>query len=380
MVEIKQLKSFFVRMGCAKFTKPTIRSWLWAVTVLVCFVVQVIMNSFLGRAFNNFGGESIGSVSRKQPTFITPDGRTFSVWAVIYLLQGCFSIYQVIPCFQNSHAGVSRARLWVIVLFVGNCLWLPVFCNKLYWLAFMLMLIMDIALVMIYRMMMINYGAVDRTQSAGMLLPSVVLEERDDTIARFGESDKLPAALLHPWPVKLLCFTGFSANISWLAVASMANLLIATGSSGWHQSYNVTATDLTTTTIHVNGSVDFSIMAVCLVAAIACVLAVRNCDVPYALVAIWALGGVQRAQTPNQRRGYPKEATNAIADWAWAMMVVVAIAALAGLVKAVFESVSACKASKTQRGQCKVSETQREQCEADVTVLTPRSTSKSFTV
>lgn len=334
MAEVKQLNSFCVRMGCAKFTKPTIRSWLWSVAVLVCFIAQVMMNSFSSSLFNNFGGISIGSVSREQPTFLTPDGATFSVWALIYLLQGIFSVYQVLPCVQNSHAGVSRARLWIIVLFVSNCLWLPVFCHKLFWPGFMLMLVMVVALVMIYRIMKINYGAVDRTQSADMLLPSVVVEDREDTTARFGGSDTLPTALLHPWSVKLLCFSGFSANISWLAVASMANFMIASGSEGWHQSINVTAAK----TILVNGSENFAIMGVCLVAAIASVLAVRNCDIPYALVAIWALGGVNRAQNS---RSYGRQA---IADWASAMMVVVAIAALVGLAKAIFESVRACKA------------------------------------
>jgi len=266
------------------------------------------------------------------------------VWSIIYLFQGLFSIYQVIPCFQNSHAGVSRARFWVVVLYVLNCVWLVVFSYKLYWLALLLMLAMDVSLVMIYRMMNINYGAVDLTQDTSMLLPSVVLEDDAVTQDRLNGSDNKSGMLLHPWPVKLLCFVGFSTNISWLVVASVVNFLVATGTSGFHQAYTtlrpspLNATVMTPTVTYVNGNPDFVVMAVCLVALIACVLAVRNCDIPYALVAMWALGGVNRAQGSNAPNGFPEEAmSKAIADWAAAMIFVVLIAVVIGLVKAIVE-------------------------------------------
>lgn len=343
------------RIGCAMCTKASVRSWLWSLAVVICFIAQVVMNILAGESFGSFGGESNTQIAEEQPTFLTPDGLTFSVWSVIYLFQGLFSIYQVIPCFQNSHTGVSRARFWVVVLYIGNCLWLVVFSHKLYWLSFLLMLIMDFSLVMIYRMMNINYGAVDLTQGAGMFLPSVILEDKDDTLDRVKGSDKFRGMYLHPWPVKLLCFVGFSANISWLAVASMVNLLVAAGASGWHQSYTINipsplnATVMVPTVTYVNGNQDFVIMAVCLVAAIACVLAVRNCDVPYALVAMWALGGVNRAQGSRPLRGFPEAAmSKSIADWSASMLIVVLIAVVIGLVKAIAESIYACKANSKQ--------------------------------
>jgi len=333
-----------VRIGCATCTKATVRSWLWSLAVVIGFIAQIIMNVLAGENFGSFGGQSNRQIAEEQPTFITPDGLTFSVWSIIYLFQGLFSIYQVIPCFQNSHAGVSRARFWVVVLYILNCLWLPVFSYKLYWLAFLLMLLMDVSLVMIYRIMKINYGAIDRAQDADMLLPSVVLEDDAGTQDRLNGSENKSGMLLHPWPVKLLCFVGFSTNISWLVVASVVNFLVATGTSGFHQAYTtlrpspLNATVMTPTVTYVNGNPDFVVMAVCLVALIACVLAVRNCDIPYALVAMWALGGVNRAQGSNAPNGFPEEAmSKAIADWAAAMIFVVLIAVVIGLVKAIVE-------------------------------------------
>merc|ERR1712051_146345 len=350
--------SIWACMGCAKSTKPTVRSWVWSVLVLAGFIAQVIMNVLAAESFGSFGGASNSELSKEQPTFITPDGLTFSVWSIIYLFQGLFSIYQIIPCFQNSHEGVSRARFWVVLLYLGNCLWLPVFSHRLYWLAFMLMLVMDLSLVMIYRKMSINYGAIDRNQGADMFLPSVLLEDEEQTSARLAESNKEPqAALLHPWPVKLLCFTGFSTNASWLSVATLVNLTVAIGTEGWRQAYTIVVpgnntVTASTTTVYVNGSEQFVVMGVCLVATIAAVMAVRNCDVPYALVITWALSGVHRAQSSKPASGYPKEAmSQLISDWAMAMIVVVLIAAVIGLVKAVIESFYARKTERENHSE-----------------------------
>merc|ERR1712224_1016739 len=124
----------------------------------------------------------------------------------------------------------------------------------------------------------------------------------------------------------------------------MVNLLVATGTSGFRQAYSIAAPNNTLTSatiVYVNGSEDFAVMAVCLV-AVACVLAVRNGDVPYALVAIWALGGVYRGQASKAVSGFPEAAmSQKVADWATAMMVLVAVAAAVGLVKSVVESVHA---------------------------------------
>merc|ERR1719183_597562 len=346
-----------VRMCCVKSTKPTLYSWLWSLAVLICFIAQVVMNILSSEAFGSFGGKSNGQLSKEQPTFLTPDGLTFSVWSIIYLFQGLFSIYQIIPCFQNSHEGVSRARFWVSALFLGNCLWLPVFSHRLYWLAFMLMLVMDLCLVMIYRMMMINYGAVDRTQDPDMLFPSTVLEDVEQTRSRHGNTENLPGTMLHAWPVKLMCFTGFSTNASWLAVATLVNLTVAIGTEGWRQAYTIVVPGnntftASTTTVYVNGSEQFVVMGVCLVATIAAVMAVRNCDVPYALVITWALSGVHRAQSSKPASGYPKEAmSQLISDWAMAMIVVVLIAAVIGLVKAVIESFYARKTERENHSE-----------------------------
>ena len=332
----------------------------------MCTPLQAVINILAIESLGSFGGLSNKDLSAKEPTFLTPDAKTFSVWAIVYLFQAAFCIYQIIPCFQNSHAGVSRSRFWVVVLFLCGSLWRPVFAYELHWLALMLILIMDISLIMIYRSMEINYGAVDPTQHADMMLPSVMLEEPEDTRARIGAAigasklEEHSVKKLIPWPVKVICFTGFSTNISWLAVVSMVNVCTAFGSNGWQQVYTMTvessvnATNQITIT-YVNGSEEFAIMAVCLVAVIACVLCIRHCDVPYALIAVWALGGVQRAQTSSPALGFPEAAkSTSIADWATSMMLIVGVFILIGLVKAIMETMMA------YRSRASVSKAQKE--------------------
>merc|ERR1712157_428184 len=123
---------------------------------------------------------------------------------------------------------------------------------------------------------------------------------------------------------------------SWLTVATMVNLLVAAGQDGWHKAFEVVktsvngteATAMVTETVYVNGSEQFVVMAVCLVALIACILAIRNGDVPYALVAMWALGGVHRAQSAKPAGGYPEQAMSSqISCWALAKNVVESLAA-----------------------------------------------------
>lgn len=319
--------------------------------------------------YGSFGGKSIAKISYAHPTFLTPDGVTFSMWSSIYLFQGLFTIYQLIPRLQNSHAGISRARVWVIMLYIACCLWVPVFCRQLYWPAFALLLVMNFLLVMIYRAMMINYGAIKRTQIADMMLPSVIVEEFEQARSRLGRTNQLDAVMLHPWLVKVLCFTGFSLHLSCLVYTACVDFLLTTGSMGWHQPYSnldsnvnvnttvsvnaagfVNATSSSPSTSFVSGSENFAIMFVCIIGAIACALAVRHCDVPFAAGTAWALGGVYRAQTFDAPRGYPDAAmSKPIADWTLAVMIAVCVVTVIGLVKAIVESVWARKRSSEEQ-------------------------------
>ena len=154
----------------------------------------------------------------------------------------------------------------------------------------------------------------------------------------------------------MLCFVGFSANLGWLVVASVVNFLVAAGHDGYHKQFTTLIqspvnSSMIPAVTYVNGSPDFAIMAVCLVATIAFVLAVRNCDVPYAMVTIWALWGINRAQGSKAPAGFPEVAMiKSIVDWTAGMIIVVLFAVVIGLIKAIIETVNARTKQSEQGG------------------------------
>jgi len=320
-------------------SKPTAYTFIWSILVAVTYVAQVIMNIVSGPEFGSFGGGSNSEISAENPTFVTPDGLTFSVWSIIYGFQCVFAVYQVVPCFQNSYVRLNNARPWIVLLFIGNCLWLPLFSNRRWFASWLMMIVMDVCLIQIYRQLRIQYGSADPQQGPAELLPVV-------TTVRTTRTTETA-----PWYAKILLFVGFSTNLAWLVVASVVNTLVAIGNSGWSQTFNVlqnttneSGTFMVSKQVHVMGNVDFAICATMLVAALAVVVAIRNSDVPYACVSMWALWGVYRAQAVEAPTGFPEEAmSSAIADWALAMIVVIFVATLVGLAKAIVESVWAMK-------------------------------------
>jgi len=196
---------------------------------------------------------------------------------------------------------------------------------------------MYVSLIMTYRHLEINYG-VTYTGS----------KKSSNTYCTLERSD----AVHTYWFNKVFIFAGFSTNMSWITVASLLNFLVALRNSGWSTScnvYNTTADSILTVTgqslgtVEVGGNVDFAIMAVALVALLGTYLVLQYGDIPYAFVAMWALGGVYRMQTNNNPDAFPTSGQSSqLAQWAIGMFVVLAIATVASLIKLLWEARSNC--------------------------------------
>merc|ERR1719231_122025 len=141
-------------------------------------------------------------------------------------------IYQVIPKVQNSYEALNeQSRFWVAGLFLLNCLWLPAFSYRLWWLSFLIISAMYICLVMIYCHLKINYGVSRLISSSG------ATSKREEV----------------QWYVKTLVFVGFSTNMAWLSVATILNFLVACLHSGWYTDVNG---------VRIGGNPDFVIMVI----------------------------------------------------------------------------------------------------------------------
>ncbi|XP_078072827.1 uncharacterized protein LOC144495904 isoform X2 [Mustelus asterias] len=62
------------------------------VLALVVYIIAVVLNGLAGRGSGPFL-QSVGNVSKKYNTEITPAGWTFSIWGVIYIWQAVWLVY-----------------------------------------------------------------------------------------------------------------------------------------------------------------------------------------------------------------------------------------------------------------------------------------------
>eukprot|EP00438_Fugacium_kawagutii_P012666 Skav215621 [mRNA] locus=scaffold666:655317:661832:- [translate_table: standard] len=67
----------------------------WAYGVLGSFVFMVTCNILASKKF--FGGKDNKELSDENPTYLSPDGLTFAVWGMIYLLEMVLVIAQLFP-------------------------------------------------------------------------------------------------------------------------------------------------------------------------------------------------------------------------------------------------------------------------------------------
>lgn len=320
------------RCGSVFTNSTTTSSMVWSVLVVVTFVIQVISNVLSG--FGAFNNATNGRLSDENPTYITPDGLTFSVWGIIYTFQAIFTIYQVVPQVQNSHEPLTNARVWVVLLYLLNAVWLPAFSFSLWWLAFLIIASMYGSLIMIYYHLGINYGPMYHGTSPTRSFALLCSPDKEESGTSVTETDQY-------WFVKVFMYVGFSTNLSWITVATLLNFLVATRNSGWYTSCPAEISNgiASAMMINVGGNPDFAVMVCVAIALIASFLVVRFGDVPYALVAMWALGGINRMQTvPNEQRFPISGQSQQLASWSLAMIIVVACATAIGLVKILWQS------------------------------------------
>jgi len=178
--------------------------------------------------------------------------------------------------------GTVRWRL--VIAFLLNAAWLPVFNNELFWVALVIILAYLGALIAIYK---------DLNQSK----TSTVLDA-------------------------FLLTTGISANLSWVLVASCLNFFFCFGKVGWKNEYGVAGTPLVT-------------IIVCVaVSSIAIERVVNGKDLMYAFVAAWAFQGVYRMQTFEDASRFPPEARDEqLAGAAGALSASVLVTMFAGAVQ-----------------------------------------------
>lgn len=221
-----------------------------ALALLLAFLSSLTLNALATRSPSPLVLFSNSLLAHTHPVYSLPSGYAFAVWGLIYALEALFVVYQLIPA-AGLHAPAARAvRAPAACAFVANGVWLLLFGNERYWPALLV--------IVLYTWMLFE------------------VVQRLDAIFR---KDKV--GLL----TKLVIGAGFSANASWVTVASVLQIQVNLLEEGWLP------------------SADFSIGLLLVAVMVAAISTFSRADAIFALVAAWALGGIINNQSPDSTWG-----------------------------------------------------------------------------
>ena len=213
--------------------------------VVITYVAMIATNALANALPIN--GRTTGAVSDAYRNLFAPAGLTFAIWGVIYLLLGAHVLYQVGLFHDRGTEAGSAARRSLLervgVLFslssVANAAWILSWHYDLSGLSTLLLATMLVLLVLITRAIL---GA--------------ELSTRDRLLVR------LP----------------FSVYFGWLTVATIANVTVWLVSVGWN-GFGL-------------GEATWAVAIIAVGALIGTAVVLRDRDVAYGLVLVWAYLGI----------------------------------------------------------------------------------------
>jgi benzodiazapine receptor len=189
-------------------------------------------------------GVTTAEISDRFPIRFVPAGYVFSIWGVIYIALIAYTIYQALPA-QAENESLKRIAPWYWLASLANSAWIFLWHYEVFTLTIVAMVTLLLSLIAIYRNL------------------------------RAGNE---PARSGFRWAVLI----PFSLYLGWISVATIANaaqLLYFLNWSGWGLSDELWA----------------GIMLV-VATGLGAAMLVRERDIAYTLVLIWAFAGIAIAQ------------------------------------------------------------------------------------
>ena len=219
-----------------------VRQWMNVVAYLATLVTNFLANAL---PFNDL---STGVISDRFEVFFVPAGYAFSIWGLIYLGLGAFTVFQALPA-QRENPRLRKLGYWFVVSCAGNIAWLFFWHYELFPWSLVAMITILTSLIVIY--------------------------------LRLG-TGRSSATAAERWFLRV----PFSIYLGWISVATIANVtdvLYDVGWSGW--------------------GIQPEVWAVILLAVgvgLALAMSLSRGDAAYLLVFTWAFAaiGVKHAGTP----------------------------------------------------------------------------------
>jgi len=252
--------------------EPTVKT---SVKALVGFTyVAMIAVNVLANALP-INGRTTGAVSDAYPNLFAPAGVTFAIWGVIYLLLGAHVLYQFgLFHVTDDKGAVGESHRVTLLERVGVLYSLSSIANVAWILSWHYDLILVSTLLL--ATMLVLLILITRTILAADLTP------RDRIFIR------LP----------------FSVYFGWITVATIANITVWLASIGWGGWGIAEST--------------WAVVIIAVGAVIGTAVILRDRDIAYGLVLVWAYLGIWIKHTSNTgfQGAYPAVAATALAGMA----------------------------------------------------------------
>lgn len=200
----------------------------------LAYVFMVVMNALANTLPLN--GQPTGDISAKYDTLFAPIGFTFSIWGVIYLLLGVYTVYQLV----RTSAPVDAITPWFIATSVLNGTWIIAWHYEVLWAALLIIIALLVTLIRI------NYTTTEGRRNGAHTL-----------------AVRLP----------------FAVYFGWVTVATVANVSALLVQWGWRGD-------------DVLGPGGWTVAILIVAAVIGSAVALINSSAAYALVIVWAFWGI----------------------------------------------------------------------------------------
>ncbi len=225
--------------------KGTIIKIITTITFLVMVTVNGLANSL------PINGVNTGQISDSFPNLFAPAGLAFAIWGLIYLLLAGYTLYQL-GVFRDDTSAMrtellSRTGVLFSVSSIANAAWIFAWHYYIVPLSMLLMIVILVCLILI------NQRMKDESFS-----------QREYFFIR------LP----------------FSVYFGWITVATIANATILLVSIGWKGFGLAEAT--------------WAVIMIIAGLAIAVATMIKNRDIAYGLVIVWAYAGILLKHTSSE--------------------------------------------------------------------------------
>ncbi|MCB2409528.1 tryptophan-rich sensory protein [Hymenobacter lucidus] len=213
-------------------------AWRWLAAISI--FGNIGLNYWANR--HPFNGQTMGAVSAKYPTLLTPAGYAFSIWGLIFLALVVYAVWQLLPAQRATYLPGHIAQP-LTVASLATAGWVVLFAYELIEVSVVTMLVILVALI-------ITYGRARRQVRA----------------------HKVPRWVIIP----------FALYLGWISVATVLNVTIGLREVGWNQPINI--------------SVLLALLLLALIVALALTISNVFRDVVVAMVVVWALVAIWVAQ------------------------------------------------------------------------------------